>query len=161
MPKLDGFCIHIALLFLITLLARPAAAQQAPNADTAQQPIDYELTVSTERSREGYFVVAIDQAPQGQLLVQQSRQEDFSSIEAEFAWFGDFTEMTLTGFSDGVYYFRLKPSAQVASNVAQITVEHYPSWQAYSLFFIGLVLFTLLVVCIITLHLRTRRQEVR
>ncbi|WP_258240539.1 hypothetical protein [Pseudidiomarina homiensis] len=160
MPKLDGLSIHIALLLLITLLARPAAAQQASTAAETQPNTDYQLTLSTERSREGYFVVAIDQTPQTKMVLQQSASADFSAIAAEFDWFGDFTEMTLTGFSDGEYYFRLKPVAGVSSNVVQLRVEHYSQWQAYSLFFIGLFLFSVLVITLITLHLRTRRQEV-
>lgn len=158
MPKLDGLSIHIALLFLITLLARPAAAQSTP--DTAQATTEYQLSLSTERSREGYFVVSLDQAPQAQLTLQQSSGKNFATIDAEFVWFGDFTEMTLTGFSDGDYFFRLKPTAEVTSNVVQLQVQHYPSWQAYGLFFTGLVLFSILVVTLIGLHLRTRRQEV-
>lgn len=160
MPKLDGLSIHIALLFLITLLARPAAAQQASEAATVQQTTHYQLALSTERSREGYFVVSLDQAPQASMTLQQSSTADFATIDAKFEWFGDFTEMTLTGFGDGTYYFRLKPDAGVSSNTVQLQVEHYPSWQAYSLFFVGLGLFIVLVVSIITLHVRTRRQEV-
>lgn len=160
MPKLDGLSIHIALLFIITLLARPTAAQ-TPSAE-AQDPEThhYQLTLSTERSREGYFVVAIDQAPQAAMVLQQSNSEDFAEITGQFAWFGDFTEMTLTGFEDGAYFFRLKPQAGISSNVVQLQVEHYPSWQAYSLFFTGLTLFSLLVLSIIILHRRARQQEV-
>lgn len=160
MPKLDGFSIHIALLFLITLLARPAAAQPASFAAPEQQATKFELSLSTDRSREGYFVVSIDQAPQAQMVLQQSSEADFATVDAEFVWFGDFTEMTLTGFSDGDYYFRLKPTLGVSSNTVALEVEHYPSWQAYSLFFTGLALFILLLFSIVTLHLRTRGQEV-
>lgn len=160
MPKLDGFSIHIALLFLITLLARPAAAQSTPDTEQAQTTTEYQLFLSTERSREGYFVVSLDQPPQAQLTLQQSSDKNFNKIDAEFVWFGDFTDMTLTGFSDGDYFFRLEPTAGATSNVVQLQVQHYPSWQAYGLFFTGLVLFSILVVTLIGLHMRTRRQEV-
>ncbi|MGQ4275636.1 hypothetical protein ACQ5ES_01085 [Pseudidiomarina sp. E22-M8] len=149
MPKRYGFISQIALLFFITLLARPASAQ-----DTATH-----FTLSAqETSREGYFVLALDQAPRAGMIVQQSSRRDFSEINTEFAWFGDFEKMTLTGFSDGDYYFRLKPSAELSSNVVVVSVRHYSSWQAYSLFFTGLVLFIVLVVTIITLHRRRRND---
>lgn len=151
MPKNYGFGIHIALLFLITLLARPAAAQSVT---------DYKLSLSTEQSREGYFVVALDQQPQTKLILQQSSEPNFSTIDAEFAWFGDFSQMTLTGFGNGEYFFRLKPTDHVTSNLVHIEVQHYPAWQAYGLFFTGLILFSLLVITLVTLHLRTRPQEV-
>ena len=160
MPKLDGLSIHIALLFLITLLARPAAAQSTPDTAPAKATTEYQLSLSTERSREGYFVVSLDQPPQSQLTLQQSSKKNFATIDAEFVWFGDFTDMTLTGFSDGDYFFRLKPTAGATSNLVQLQVQHYPSWQAYGLFFTGLVLFSILVVTLIGLHMRTRRQEV-
>lgn len=149
MPNRYGFISQIALLFFITLLARPAAAQDTKTHFTLS---------AQETSREGYFVVALDQAPNAGMIVQQSSLEDFSEISTEFAWFGDFEKMTLTGFSDGDYYFRLKPSAEISSNVIAVRVNHYPGWQAYSLFFIGLALFTVLVIMIITLHRRHRHD---
>ncbi|RUO62102.1 hypothetical protein [Pseudidiomarina insulisalsae] len=153
MPKNYGFIIHIALLFFITLLARPASAQDVTDATT------YQLTLSSELSREGYFVVTLDQLPQKGLRIQQSSDVDFAVIDSEFAWFGDFEKMTLTGFSDGDYYFRIKPDGRLQSNVATIQVAHYPGWQAYSLFFIGLGLFVLLVTLIISLHLRSLKHQ--
>ncbi|MFC0445132.1 hypothetical protein ACFOD1_09135 [Pseudidiomarina halophila] len=150
MPKRYGFISQIALLFLITLLARPAGAQDSKTHFTLS---------AQETSREGYFVVELDQVPQPGMIVQQSTVRDFSEISTEFAWFGDFEKMTLTGFSDGDYYFRLKPSAEISSNVISVKVKHYPRWQAYSLFFTGLALFTLLVVMIVTLHRRHRHDS--
>ncbi|CAB0150276.1 hypothetical protein PSI9734_00830 [Pseudidiomarina piscicola] len=149
MPNRYGFITHIALLFLITLLARPVSAQDTTTHFTLTAP---------ESSREGYFVVSLDQAPQPGMVLQQSSNPNFSVITAEFVWFGDFEKMTLTGFSNGDYYFRIAPSAEVASNSVAVKVRHYPAWQAYTLFFIGLALFSLLVVTIIVLH-RTRSRE--
>ncbi|MDN7138483.1 hypothetical protein J6J34_09705 [Pseudidiomarina sp. 1ASP75-14] len=151
MPNRYGFISYIALFLLFTLLARPVAAQDTMTQFTLSAP---------EQSREGYFVLALDQAPLRGMVVQQSSQADFIKIDAEFVWFGDFEKMTLTGFSDGNFYFRLKPAENVQSNVVGVTVTHYPSWQAYTLFFTGLGLFILLVITIITLHLRSRDTKV-
>ena len=151
MPKTSGGSsysfIHIALLLLITLLARPALAYND----------SYQLSGPDAPSREGYFTLSITPAPQQQLVLQQSQSATFDTIDAEFRWFGDFEQITLTGFTDGEYFFRLQPAADAAeapSNVVKVTVNHYPRWQAYSLFFIGLALFIVLVASLLILRRR-------
>ncbi|RUO72572.1 hypothetical protein CWI80_08460 [Pseudidiomarina sediminum] len=161
MPIRNGLIYHIALLFFITLLARPTATHalslaqaKAPAADL---PTSYDLSIRPSLSREGYFVLRLGQVPQQSLTIEQSRHADFRTIEASFPWFGDFQQMTLSGFADGQYYFRVKPTDGVTSTTARLEVRHYPQWQAYSLFALGLVLFSCLVTCILVFSYRSRR----
>lgn len=160
MPIRNGLIYHIALLFFITLLARPAATY-ATSWQATSNPANptYDLSVNTAVAREGYFVLRLDQAPTTALIVEQSQDPEFTEVDAEFAWFGDFQQMTLSGFADGHYYFRIKADGHVLSNTVYLEVQHYPRWQAYSLFILGLLLFSCLVGCILVFSYRARRRS--
>lgn len=168
MPDRARFVINIALLLLITLLARPASAYvlspQAHQANTALPQLS-----APSSSREGYFVLRLSAVPKQKLIVEYSTDESFQKVERRYPWFGDFQSMTLTGFGDGVHYFRITPrvnettevSEQYSqlSNVVRVQVDHYSLTQALILFGFGGVMFIVLVVIILQQHRRSQVHD--
>ena len=145
------FISYITLLLLITLLARPTSAYAKPET--------FELSAPSQ-SREGYFVLSLSRSPQQPLWLDYSAQADFSKITRSYPWFGDFTQITLSGFANGEHYFRVRNQQHaVVSNVISVKVDHYPLWQALSLFVAGLLLFILIAGVIVFYHQRSRADE--
>lgn len=156
MPEPIRLVTYTALVLLLTLAARPSLAYSVayPTAQSGEQlkpPSEYVLGGPDTTVREGYFILSLDNPPTGDLTIQQSADADFSAITTEFNWFGDFSATTLSGFADGTYYFRVNTAAG-SSNVIKVEVLHYPLWQAFSLFFAGLLLFLILVLLIVRMH---------
>ena len=162
MPNRARFVIHISLLLLITLFARPAFAL---SPSTAELP--YALS-APELSREGYFVLTAQvqsSAAEQSLWVDYAGSAQFAHVSRSYPWLGrgvaDFQQITLTGFTSGDHYFRLRNAAgDVLSNVVHVRVDHYPLWQALGLFFAGLTVFMVLVVLIIANHRAASRAKV-
>ncbi|MDX1706421.1 hypothetical protein [Pseudidiomarina sp.] len=152
MPEPIRLVTYTALVFLLTLAARPSLAYStAQTVEQLKPSAEYVLGGPEATVREGYFILSLDNPPTGDVTIQQSADTDFSSVTAEFNWFGDFSATTLSGFADGTYYFRLN-TPEGFSNVIQVEVLHYPLWQAFSLFFAGLLLFLILVLLIVRMH---------
>lgn len=168
MPDRARFVIYIALLLLITLLARPASAYalspQAVQTNTALPQLS-----APAYSREGYFVLHLSAAPTQNLTVEYATDESFQKVERRYPWFGDFQSMTLTGFGDGNHYFRLTTGGNETavgseqhtqlSNVVRVQVDHYSLTQALILFGFGGVLFVILVVIILQQHRRSQSHD--
>ncbi|WP_417664660.1 hypothetical protein [Pseudidiomarina donghaiensis] len=162
MPNRARFVIHISLLLLITLFARPAFAL---SPSTAELP--YALS-APELSREGYFVLTAQvqsSTAEQSLWVDYAGSAQFAHVSRSYPWLGqgvaDFQQITLTGFTSGDHYFRLRNAAgDVLSNVVHVRVDHYPLWQALGLFFAGLTVFMVLVVLIIANHRAASRAKV-
>jgi len=161
-PNRARFVIHISLLLLITLFARPAFAL---SPSTAELP--YALS-APELSREGYFVLTAQvqsSAAEQSLWVDYAGSAQFAHVSRSYPWLGqgvaDFQQITLTGFTSGDHYFRLRNAAgDVLSNVVHVRVDHYPLWQALGSFFAGLTVFMVLVVLIIANHRAASRAKV-
>ncbi|WP_417664987.1 hypothetical protein [Pseudidiomarina sp.] len=159
MPNLIRFAVYIALFLLITLNARPASAYVL--SAQGELPV---LSAPSE-SREGYFVLKLSDAPRQALWVEYSTDPKFTKVVRTYPWFGDFDRMTLSGFSNGEHFFRLRsdshPQANSTqlSNVVKVRVDHYPLWQAIGLFSVGLVVFIFLAGLIWTNHQRSRNDD--
>lgn len=145
--------IKMLSLCVAALCAMPLSAQQLM-LDGPDSP-----------SREGYFTVSISTPGQPEMSLQNLRVEtslskNFATVEQTFPALGDFKQLSLTGFSDGTYFLRAR-----ADNIAEpsapikVVVDHYPLWQALSLFGCGLVLFVLLVTVLLRAHSRTEAGE--
>lgn len=187
MPDRARFVINIALLLLITLLARPASAYVLSSQTTPSNLANGKLPElsAPASSREGYFVLSLSESPSQRLIVEYSTDEEFREIDRTYPWFGDFQRMTLTGFGDGNHYFRIRsvadesgdlspqnsqlnnqpsiepsfePSNHV-SNVVRVQVDHYALEQALTLFALGGLLFAILVVIILHQHRRSQTHE--
>jgi len=167
-PDRARFVIHIALLLLITLLARPASAYVlSPNVVQSNTAVP-QLSAPAQ-SREGYFVLRLSEAPTQNLMVEYSTDESFQKVERRYPWFGDFQSMTLTGFGDGNHYFRLITGSNETaagseqhtqlSNVVLVQVDHYSLTHALILFGFGGVLFVILVVIILQQHRRSQEHD--
>ncbi|RUO70119.1 hypothetical protein [Pseudidiomarina salinarum] len=163
MPDPIRLVTYTALFLFLTLTARPSLAYSpaySPAQSEAQikPPDEYILGGPDTTVREGYFILSLDNPPTSDLTIQQSADADFSSITTEFNWFGDFSATTLSGFADGTYYFRVNTAAGT-SNVIEVEVLHYPLWQAFSLFFAGLLLFLIVVLLIVRMHWVTHDRD--
>lgn len=114
--------------------------------------------------KEGYFTVSVSSTSDASqsispLVIEASSSKDFKQNLQTFPALGDFKKLSLTGFSDGTYYLRARSEAvSEYSNVIQVRVQHYPLWQALSLFVIGFLIFTALVVIIIRFHQKSEAE---
>ena len=114
------------------------------------------LSSNTTLSNEGYFVlrwqvqdktafatndnVSLSQADNPQM--QNARIRHTLPLEGA---------ITLSGFADGDYYFRIN-SATVSSEVLKIEVKHHGLTKAFGFFITGLILFCILLACIFIGH---------
>ena len=119
------------------------------------------LTLSGPESviKEGYFTVSVhanDINELNRITIEVASDSDFTERTRQFPALGDFKDISLTGFSNGTYYLRARAEDAdrqgYVSNTIEITVKHYPLWQALTLFFIGLVIFITLVATLLLLH---------
>jgi len=109
--------------------------------------------------KEGYFTVSVSTTAAAELnrvTIEVASDSEFSENTKQFPALGDFKDISLTGFSNGSYYLRARAedakNQTYLSNTIEITVKHYPLWQALTLFFIGLVIFITLVATLLLLH---------
>lgn len=115
---------------------------------------NYSLSASTDISNEGYFVLNWQSdSNSDNLILEQAGDENFSNpIERDLS---GATAATITGLTDGVYYFRLTDSRSALSNTVNVIVAHHSLARAGSFFLLGLVLFSLLTVSILRGNRRT------
>lgn len=139
------------IVLLVTLAVMSASGSALAKASSEALT----LTGPTTTISEGYFNLEVTHAQNPHdILIEQGSDATFSSVSAEFRPMGSFEQISLSGFDDGTYYFRAREGDRV-SNVVEVTVRHYPLWQAFSLFGLGAVIFILLVKTIIRYHLRS------
>jgi len=146
------FSITLLALLLSLMQAGPASANS--KASLLAEPNALELT-SVEMSKEGYFVLRSNTAPAATTwqLERWSAAPTATQLNnqqplALYPWPANTQQLTLSGFANGTYYFRLRASNNNYSNVVKVQVDHYPLWQALSLFSLGLGLFVIVVVVI-------------
>jgi len=113
------------------------------------------LSSNTDVSNEGYFVLSWQSSKSTEAPAQllQSDSSDFSdalikNVPAEGS-------VTLTGFDDGNYYFRLD-HGETSSDVVIVEVAHHALSKALLFFFGGLVLFLVLGATIFIGHRSSR-----
>lgn len=116
-----------------------------------------------ESTREGYFQLRLQHRDSvdasAEFVIELSSREDFATIDQEFSPLGSFAQLSLSGFDDGVYYFRARTATHEYSNTHRIEVTHYPLWQALSTFVIGAILLTSLLTTLLLLHRRYRSAQ--
>jgi hypothetical protein len=106
---------------------------------------EIQLSSDSQISTEGYFVLSWQSDIDLPLTLEQSSTENFSDIKT--ISLPSEGSLTLTGFEDGSYFFRINSSAE-SSNTVSITVTHHDLSRAFSFFFLGLLLFVILLVSI-------------
>lgn len=98
---------------------------------------------------EGFFQLTFTGAQNASnVVIERASTADFNDIVSQYAPMGSFNQLALSGFSSGEYYFRAQENGHT-SNTVLITVQHHSLTQAFILFFIGAVMFSLLVVTIL------------
>ncbi len=136
-----------ALFALLSILISCSAVAQSEDAVVLSGPV--------EKVRAGYFVVELDHVSPTlrPLSLQVSQSKSFASLLQTVPIMGNFNQVTLTGFESGHYYIRAVHQQRVVSQTAiEVTVEHYPIWQALTLFVLGALLFLLLLLTLIMGH---------
>lgn len=125
------------------------------SAPVVAQTDELELSGPSATVREGYFTLSVETARDdstASLVVERSNTENFSSVTHQYPFLGSSTSMTLSGFADGEYWFRVSASESAgtpSSPAIRVQVQHYPLWQALSLFAIGAALFLVVLVYIL------------
>ena len=140
-----GFYIRCFLCWLIWAAVAPAWA------------IENSLSVSTDLSAEGYFVLSWQVAVAGQnIQLQQSQSADFDSLRY---WpVTQQGQLTVTGLADGDYFYRLVSDSNAVIGPVKVTVQHHSLAQAGQFFALGFLLFAVLIVTIVIGGRRLREQ---
>ncbi|TVZ40436.1 hypothetical protein P886_4867 [Alteromonadaceae bacterium 2753L.S.0a.02] len=113
------------------------------------------LSANTTLSSEGYFVLSWDvpDLPSQALEALQLRQSsDAAMRDSQVIPIASQSSLTLSGYSDGIYYFQLASQPEglppAASNIIQVAVTHHSLTKAFGFFSMGLVLFLILCLTI-------------
>ncbi|RUO25967.1 hypothetical protein CWE09_04365 [Aliidiomarina minuta] len=123
------------------------------------QESDIQLSGPSGAVAEGYFRLTLQGLPDSErFTIEMAEDDQFSAIIAEYQPMGMFRELSLSGFDNGIYYFRAQSGDQT-SNTVSVEVRHYPLWQALSLFVVGAILFFLLIMTIIKYHRLEKRRQ--
>lgn len=99
--------------------------------------------------KEGYFTLYLTGTSREQnfqkLEIEQSTDQGFTQVQGRFPFLGSFKQISLSGFNNGDYWFRARgehSNGEVFTTApVAVTVNHYPLWQALTLFSIGAVMF--------------------
>lgn len=153
------FNYRYTLLVLCFLLILPITALASSLNQSSLNPSSLNLRGPSSVVKEGYFTVSVDPTDVTELnriTIEVASNLDFTEDTREFPALGHFNDISLTGFSDGKYYLRARvenaSGQSFVSNTIEVTVKHYPLWQALSLFFVGLIIFITLVATLLLLH---------
>ncbi|NVJ62028.1 MAG: hypothetical protein HWE27_16680 [Gammaproteobacteria bacterium] len=104
-----------------------------------------ELRPKQQSSSEGYYTLRWEDSGKEITTLEMSPSSDFGTIETQYNVVG-MSQISVTGYTNGQYYFRLVDSNGVAvGNPASVTVEHRSLEQALQLFGVGCLLFLILV----------------
>lgn len=150
--KSVNYCYILFLFCFIGFLPTPTLANESAHQLTIEGP--------TSVIKEGYFNVSVsaksEQQKLDKLTIEVATDANFTENQKQFPALGDFSTISLTGFSNGSYHLRARAETEsgesLVSNVIQVTVKHYPLWQALTLFFIGLIIFVAVVTTLLLLH---------
>jgi hypothetical protein len=151
LPALPHLPARIRVSWLVPLLLLALLASGAASGAPG-------LRADTELSREGYFVLSWEGGA-GETWLQQAEDPAFaaaSSVRVEGAG-----SLTLTGFRDGLYHFRVGSERQDWSETVSIEVSHHGMGRAWAFFSLGLVLFLALCAAILLGNRRARRRNER
>ncbi|MFN3163244.1 MAG: hypothetical protein ACE37N_07140 [Pseudohongiellaceae bacterium] len=117
-------------------------------AESIESTDSTSLSASTELSNEGYFVLNWQTpSPEATLILEQDTSGDFTDpVVREIAGEG---AATITGLTNGNYFFRLVEDGATLSNTVEVTVAHHSLGRATGFFLLGLCLFSILVITIL------------
>lgn len=110
---------------------------------------DITLSSDTVLTREGYFVISLasDTPPGTTATLEQSASADFANPHVYILPANG--NITITGLPDGQYHFRARLGDGDFGDPLVVEVAHHSLARAFSFFFIGLVLFVILVTTIL------------
>ena len=135
-------CFVVWLVFLLTV-GQPCSAEILLSSDT-------------DTSTEGYFVLSWQSDTASPLYLQQALTENFTDVKTFLLTATG--SITLTGLTDGEYFYRID-SGPEQSNVISIVVAHHSLGKAFTFFFLGLALFSILLVTILLGHKKEKSSN--
>ena len=121
--------MNMATLLLLIVFNGPACSAQ--------------LNVDQKIATAGYFTLNWTVADKDSALLQQSSDPDFTQF-SEIPVTGS-SQISLSGFEDGIYYYRLANVDGVFSNTVTVAVEHHSFAKAMQFFAMGSLLFIVLI----------------
>lgn len=122
---------------------------------------DKKLSITPDISNEGYFTLNWKQLESFSppYIIQTSKDIDFRKVIREISTTNP-NQVHLSGFEDGKYYIRLlNAQKNQITNSVELIVKHQNLSHAFILFFIGLLLFIILITLIIRFNLGLGRPE--
>ncbi|WMS86881.1 hypothetical protein [Pleionea litopenaei] len=129
METLRRFCT--VLVVLASLVSRVTVAEDV-------------LTPASQSSSEGYYTLRWEHSSSNFQRLEVSSDATFQTISVEYPVSG-MKGISLTGYQDGTYFFRLIDDQQQASNSATVVVKHRSLSLAIILFALGFSLFVVLI----------------
>jgi hypothetical protein len=114
-----------------------------------------DLIATPTLSRDGVF--QLTWADRGTVILEEARRPDFS--DARPIYTGNDNGTTLSGKSDGDYYYRVRGTLidAIAEGEMRVEVRHHPLSRALGFFALGAVVF----IATVTLIVRGGRAEER
>jgi len=108
-----------------------------PAMQAAAQPV---LSASPPDSSDGVSVISW-QAPAADqhIILQRATHADFS--DARQIYRGSDTASTVTGMTDGTWYFRARLDDGAWSEPLAVKVQHHPLGRAFGFFSVGAIVF--------------------
>lgn len=128
-----------AALGFVGLLAAWLSAAPAGAAEVA-------LDVTPLLSHDGVY--ALSWTAPGEVVLEESRDPSFAEVREVYR--GADKGTVLTGRSDGVYHYRVRPIGASGGRDARVTVEvaHHPVGRALGFFAVGLFVFVSTIVLV-------------
>lgn len=116
------------------------------------------LQSDTTESREGYFVLSWSSSDNSADILQLQQADNVTFTAARNREIPATGALTLTGFANGDYYFRVGQPGNWSDTVT-VRVNHHSLARALGFFAVGLVLFIVLCGAILHGTIRTRRED--
>jgi len=129
-----------SLLLLTVVWLAPALAETPPT-----------LSASTERATGGYYSLSWDGAGNVHYELQEAREPAFDSPRSIYE--GRDTASVISGKPDGDFFYRVRALSEAGpgpwSEPARVSVAHHSLTRALQFFFVGALVFAVLVTVII------------
>jgi len=132
--------LSVTLLCLAVAWLAPALAGEQPT-----------LSASTERATGGYYSLSWDGAGDVRYELQEAREPGFDTPRPIYE--GRDTASVISGKPDGDYFYRVRTLSEAGpgpwSEPARVSVAHHSLARALQFFFVGALVFAVLVTVII------------
>ncbi|MFQ5471088.1 MAG: hypothetical protein ACE5EH_12465 [Gammaproteobacteria bacterium] len=139
-----------AIALCLSFLSLSESSAQSQNTKLVLQTSD---TVS----RTGHFQLSWQyDGPTGIFELQQSNSDDFKNSRTIYK--GPDKARTMSGLTNGNYYYRLRSSGHEWSEAIVVKVEHYELSTAFIFLGLGAIVFLATAILIVRGHIKHRNE---